>query len=222
MNNLEALKNAYHGETCFVLGTGPSLNKINFKLLRDKHLFGTNTFYRGIKKFGVMPTWYAVSDGFVWSEHGKLILEAFSGTLFLVDQAAAGFRSQCLPIGIPPILLTHLGYIWRDGRMSLDAEVGVYNGDSIVADIPLQVCYWMGFQQIILLGCDLDYSGDHRFDGLASENKNAPGLHGDFSKAIKSFEIIKETYEANGREIINCSPGTKLNVFEKADLENIL
>lgn len=40
------LKNRYPGQRCFVLGTGPSVNELDFDLLRDQYVFGCSLLFK--------------------------------------------------------------------------------------------------------------------------------------------------------------------------------
>ncbi|MCE7738384.1 MAG: DUF115 domain-containing protein [Candidatus Heimdallarchaeota archaeon] len=220
-----SLKNKYEGKRIFIVGTGPSLNKINFELIKDEILFGVNTLYRGYEKFGISPQYYACSDMHVWNAHDENLLSL--ETLLVLTGGAGGEYKANLNYyqavqKQEPILLTTLGYVFQ-GNFSTDLTKGVYNGDTIVIDICLQASLYMGFDKVYLLGCDCDYKdGKHRFDGLQTENIRGGGVTNHWEKSFKSYEISKLEYEKYGKEIINCTPNSKLNIFEKKKLEEII
>jgi len=114
-----------------------------------------------------------------------------------------------------------LGAIWESLHLSKNLSIGIYGGDTVIIDICLQVAYYMGFKEVYLLGCDCDYSGMHRFDGLDSENKNAPSLIGDFSRMFESYQVCKDAFEKDGRKIINATEGGHLEVFQRKSLKEI-
>jgi len=222
---LKRFRDIHKGERCFIVGTGPSLNKTNFSLIKDEIIFGVNTLYRGLSKFGIDCDYYAVTDFEVWQRHFKGIL-GLNTILFLSGGAAASYATQLeyfQPFQKSEVyLIRHLGSMWSSGRFSKDLSVGAYNGDTIIIDICLQAAYYMGFEKVYLLGCDCDYSGLHRFDGLVSENLGGSGVRGDWSKVFASYEICKRVYEENGREIINATVGGKLEIFKRERLEDIV
>ena len=59
---VKRFKDIHKGERCFIIGTGPSLNLINFNLIKDEIIFGVNTPHTGLPKFGITCDYYAVSD----------------------------------------------------------------------------------------------------------------------------------------------------------------
>jgi len=224
-DKLKKFKDIHKGERCFLIGTGPSLNKTDFSLIKDEILFGVNTLYKGLSKFSINCEYWAVTDPAVWQEHFENIL-GLDTTLFLSCDAGESYLSnknysQKFQKN-EPIIIRHLGFMWIDSRFSKDLSCGAYNGDTVIIDICLQAAYYMGFKEVYLLGCDCDYSGLHRFDGLKSENITTPAIEGDFSRIFKSYEICKKVYEKDGREIINATVDGKLEIFERKKLEDVL
>jgi len=56
------LKNISLDETMFVIGSGPSLNKIDLSLLKDLNTFGMNRQYVAFDEWGFSPKYYAIVD----------------------------------------------------------------------------------------------------------------------------------------------------------------
>ena len=224
IKRIRSLENKHKGERVFVIGTGPSLNKTDFSLIQDEILFGVNTLYRGHEKFNISPQYYACSDGKVWGAHDEKLLQ-LDTILFLTGNAAVSYQGninyyQALQRQ-DPLLLPFLGYVWH-GNFSTDLTRGTYNGDTIIIDICLQACLYMGFEKVYLLGCDCDYSGLHRFDGLQTENVHGGGVSNQWGKSFVSYAICKQTYEANSKEIINCTPDGKLEIFRREELKDVI
>lgn len=224
-SQIERFKNIHKGERCFVIGTGPSLNKMNFDLIKNEILFGVNTLYRGYKKFGINCRYYGVSDEVVWDNIDKEIL-ALDTVLFLCNGAAEHyFRRREYLKNLQkrePLLMMQRGFMWKENKFSKDITQGIYNGDTVVIDTSLQVAYYMGFKKVYLLGCDCDYSGMHRFDGSKTDKLAGGGVSGNWAPVFKSYEICKKVFEDSGREIINATVGGKLEIFKRQSLEEIV
>ena len=224
-NKLKKFKDIHKGERCFLIGTGPSLNKTDFSLIKDEILFGVNTLYKGLSKFNINCKYWAVTDIAVWEKHFAKIL-GIDTTLFLSGAAGRNYLFnkdyfQKFQTN-KPIIIRHLSLMWICNRFSKDLSFGAYNGDTVMIDICLQAAYYMGFNKVYLLGCDCDYSGLHRFDGLRSENITTPAIEGDLSRIFASYEICKKIYEKDSREIINATVGGKLEIFKRKKLEEII
>lgn len=224
-DRLKEFKNLHKGQRCFIIGTGPSLNKTNLSLIKDEVIFGVNTLYTGLSKFGIACDYYAVSDPLAWQNHFRSMLEI--DTILLLSGSAG--KSYLSNINYfqkfqkkEPIVIRQLGLMWSSKCFSKDLSVGTYNGDTVIIDICLQAAYYMGFKEVYLLGCDCDYTGGHRFDGSVADNLQGAGVRGEWSKIFASYEICKRAYEQDGREIINATVGGKLEIFRRQKLEDII
>jgi len=236
-SKLKKLKDIHKGQRCFIIGTGPSLNQTNLSLIKDEIIFGVNTLYAGLTKFGITCDYYAVSDGIMWRKHIKDIL-GVDATLFL--GAWAG-REYLQDLGLfrkykmnKPFVVRQLGWIQDSSCFSRDISRGHYVGTTVIIDMCLQVAYYMGFKEVYLLGCDCDNSGPLHFS-KAADPLNADGMEklrlvnpshilftDDWSRTFKAYEMCKKVYEADGREIINATVGGKLEVFKRKRLEDVI
>lgn len=216
---LLSLKDIHKGKTCFLLGTGPSLNNINFELIKDDILFGTNTLYKALHKYNIKPRYYCVSDDNVWDKHKDGILEVDSTIILSGNAGRSYLQEHKREKNI--LVLKDLGCIYHNGWKESDITKGTYWGYSIMVDICLQVAFFMGFETVVLLGCDCNYSGKQHFDGeVYSFQKEKLDEH--WKNAFTSYRFIKDVYEKNNRKIYNAGIESKLDIFEKKKLEEIL
>lgn len=221
MGDITQFKNLHEGKRCFIIGTGPSLNKTNLGLLKDEICFGVNTLYRGLDDFGIKCQYWAMGDDTIIANHSRNIMQNIDTTLF--SCSPGGNRSErqkndkCKEV----YNITFFG-LMLDGRFSTDISKGVYNGSTVIIDVCLQVAYYMGFSKVYLIGCDCDYSGMHRFDGSDSDVKVTKAIQGDFSEIFNAYEICKKNYESNSKEIINCTVGGKLEIFKRQNLKEVI
>jgi len=224
MKRILELKNKHDGERIFIIGTGPSLLKTNFDLLKNEILFGVNTLYRGYQKFNIYCEYYAVSDPKMPYLQDLLNLDT---QMFFGHGAMDNYISQLLNHEIEvkkvPLLLPLMGWMWQTPRnFSKDLVRGTFNGDTVIIDVCLQAAYYMGFDEVYLLGCDSDYSGQHSYNGMKTYNLQGNGVSGDWSKVFASYEICKKIFEESNRKIVNATVGGKLEIFERKSLEEII
>jgi len=123
-------------------------------------------------------------------------------------------------------VINQLGRIDVDGvfNFSKDIVMGHYERISVIIDLCLQIAYYMGFKEVYLLGCDCDYTGLQRWDGLMTENKGGYGLPdgaGEWEVVFKAYQKCKDVFEEDGRKIYNSTVGGKLEVFERRKLEDV-
>ena len=68
---LRSFKNKHLGERCFIIGNGPSLNKIDLNKFSNDVTFGSNAIFLKTEEMGFKPTYYMVEDLMSW---GRLSL----------------------------------------------------------------------------------------------------------------------------------------------------
>ena len=109
------------------------------------------------------------------------------------------------------------------GDFSKDLTVGSGGTGTVVIDIALQAIYYMGFEEVYLLGCDCDYTREHHFHGEPMWDPNIQKVMDRFTDMVfPAYEITKQAFEEDNRKIINCTVGCKLEIFERARLEDII
>jgi len=217
---LNKLRNKHKDERCFIIGTGPSLKKTNLSLINDEILFGVNTLYRGLKKFGINCQYWAVGDRKVFIEHYKPLL-SLNTTIFLGGHAGQEFLEKkqyyLKEAEIEPIVVKTLGRMNVWGKFGEDLTNGTYSGGNVVIT-SIQIAFHLGFKEVYLLGCDSTYKGSHHFDG----EKHSFQKERKWSYIFAAYELCKKTYENTGRKIYNSTVGGQLEVFERKSLEEVM
>lgn len=220
--SIQDFKNKHVGETCFIVGTGPSLNETNVKLLGNKIVFGVNALY----KSGIRCKYYAVADGEVYRVHIDS-LAAVDCVLFVDHNAYMIENDKRKALNSRQFPTVFIGgkptKVWEANTFLKDPTNGFYGGGTIVTSMCLPIVYYMGFSRVHLVGIDCDYTKGHRFDGSETENPNglAGGVYTDehWKIVFNVYEIFKREFELEGREIINSTVGGKLDVFRRQSLE---
>lgn len=107
-------------------------------------------------------------------------------------------------------------------EFSTDPSKYVVGGHTVIADICLQLAYYMGFKDVYLLGCDSDFSDKHHFDdSVIKVKKTNASIANDWSKIFKSYEIANKVYLKDNRNIYNATVGGRLEIFERRELEEL-
>lgn len=215
--NIQDFQDKHKGQTCFILGNGPSLNNVDVASLPDYPMFGSNRIYL---KDDARITYYSCVNPLVLNQYRSEI-EAFDAIKFLNEPYA-----------------TELDAVAIDTRLGIPvfnpANLPMWEGHTVTY-VLLQLAYYMGFTQAILLGLDHDY-GDkairpnlelvatgpdlYHFDPTYFSNNvrwNAP----DLQQSELAYRIAKLHWEGTGRRIINASAKTKLDVFEILPLRHL-
>jgi hypothetical protein len=102
--------------------------------------------------------------------------------------------------------------------------------------VALQILRHMGFSTVITLGLDHDYGVTQEEtaaqDGFVpSESLRAhfrpdyyesgKQVHINFEGLDRAYRLALEAFQEDGREILNASPGTKLDVFPQVDFDSL-
>ena len=62
ISKIEKLISSYHNiykeKRCFIIGNGPSLNKLDLTKLKDEFTFGVNAIYTNYDKMGFLPVYF--------------------------------------------------------------------------------------------------------------------------------------------------------------------
>ncbi len=237
-NKLKKLKNNFKGKRAFIIGNGPSLNKHDLSLLKDEYTFAVNGIFYKTEESGFKPTFYIVEDNFVMHDNiehinnfnceykffprnYKSIVENNKNTYFF--KMDTGYYNNFSPYYCIP-------------RFSPDASYKLYCGQSVTM-INIQLAYYLGFEEIYLIGMDHSYSipDSAKIDGamIESTEDDVNHFHPDYfgkgkkwhdphiDRVEKSYEYMKLVYEAKQRKIYNATIGGHLEVFERVDFDKL-
>jgi hypothetical protein len=186
---------------CLVIGNGPSLRDIPNEFLDKYPTFGGNRIY--IK---YVPTYYA-------SVCETDMLQFVDDINRLECQKYISTRWSAKVKGAIP--LRNSG-----GRnFSTDPLNHIHENKSIVI-VMLQLAYWMGYEQVGLIGVDHRYTGKLEQDHFSKHYlpvRKTKWRKWSTGETTESFKIAKQVFEDAGREIVNLTPNSALDVFRCED-----
>ena len=105
-----------------------------------------------------------------------------------------------------------------------------------VTYLALQVAYFMGFQQAVLIGVDHSFvdKGEPNRAEIRTAETDENHFHPDYfpkgsrwqlpdlPRSEVAFRLAREAFEAEGREIIDATAGGALEVFEKVEYDALV
>lgn len=238
-SSLKYLKNSANTKRCFIIGNGPSLTVKDLELLNDEITFAVNNIYSIFEKTKWRPTYYAICDPIArdttleyFRQHGKddIPWDDFAiRKLFLPEKIRNFVKSSKAEF----ISISYL-----DQHINSDSDFFMYSGNLIygsynlrtVVNFCINIAHYMGFKEIYLLGVDCNYSDPVQyFDGskniLLRGNNNLLNISRSVmleQGMINAYKYIKKKVNKDNVKIFNASRKTKLDVFEKVQLEKIL
>lgn len=221
---LEEFRDRHRGERCFVVANGPSLRDMDLSPLKGERTLGMNRIYRLAESTGWLPTYLVVIDIDVQIQQISDELRALSIPRFINWN---GRRH------VPPDPLTHYLKLTFRPRFSTDATRGMWGGHSVTYCC-IQLAYFMGFTEVVLIGKDHSY----RETGVpgqvvratgAESNHAVPGYYApgaawripDYKGEELAYTMAREAFERAGRRIVDATVGGKLQVFDKVDYQSL-
>jgi len=218
-------------ERCFIIGGGPSLNKMDLTLLRNEVTFGVNGIFLIFGKMGFKPTYYVVVDNLVCEDRASIINGLNGMTkLFPLERSNAIKRDPNTIFMLQEKAKHYPGF-------STDISKCIYGG-STVTYTNMQIAYYMGFKNVYLIGMDHNYVLPSQYEmdrvkNLPSEITNLEDDHNhfhpdyfghgfrwhdpDLDKMEAAYKKAKDIFEASGRKIYNATVGGKLEIFQRTD-----
>ena len=234
-DRLKDLREKYNGsDRCFVIGNGPSLNKLDMGLLADEVTFGVNGIFL---KDGFKPTFYVVEDHLV-AEDRKARIDELSG----VTKLFPSYLSYCFEEHPETIFYNHQPRksFPHGFDFSTDASEITYTGCTVVFSC-LQLAYYLGFKNIYVIGVDVDYqipedvkkTQDYNVEVLDMDSDDPNHFHQDYfgkgyrwhdpqaDKMVQSFREAENICSENGVKLYNATPGGKLEEFERINYNSL-
>ncbi len=224
VRKMAGLENRHRGQRCFLIGNGPSLRNTDLSLLRNEITFGMNRIYLAFDDMGFETTYYVAVN--------ELVMEQF----------ARDISALCIPKilywpGRKWIPMDEHTMFVRFGAPQTLFEPDIrkrLGPGATVTYIAMQIAFFMGFSQVILIGVDHSFQtqGDpHKQVVSEGEDPN----HFDpryFGKGVKwqlpdldtsemAYRVARGRFESAGREIVDATVGGKLDVFRKVEYTSL-
>lgn len=222
---IKELKNIHAGERCFIIGNGPSLNKMDLDPLKDEITFGLNRIYLLFDTIRFSTTYYVSVNKLLIEQCHNEIEEL--PMLKFISRRAKGYINNTDDV----IFLNTL--YPKSFSFTKDLTQKVHEG-ATVTYVAMQIAYYLGFDEVILIGVDHNFvtKGDPHKEVITEKydlNHFNPSYFGkgfkwnlpDLETSEKAYKLAKKYFEYDGRKIFDATVGGKLNVFEKIDYTSI-
>jgi hypothetical protein len=221
---MAAFRDLHRGQRCYILGNGPSLQQTDLRRLRDAVTFGMNRIYLHFPAMGFPTTYYVAVNTLV------------------IEQCAEDIRRLAMPR-----FITWRGRRWLRDRnvifldtdytgpqvFSTDLTRRVFEG-STVTFVALELAYYMGFAEVVLLGVDHSFAtqgppnvtvvstGEDR-DHFSTEyfGKGFRWQLPDLEASERAYRLARAAFEADGRRVLDATPAGKLTVFPKVEYASL-
>ncbi|MBK8010972.1 MAG: DUF115 domain-containing protein [Deltaproteobacteria bacterium] len=237
--SLRGFKDCHRGQRCFIIGNGPSLNKVNLALLENEVTFGVNGIFYKTEEMGFAPTYYMVEDSHVIRDNLERIKTyAKPRHRFFPSE----YRAMLPDIAEASFFLMNRGFYekkspnFRLPRFSADISDRIYCGQTVTY-MNFQLAYYMGFQRVYLIGVDFSYaiptSAIVEGTNITSTDDDPNHFHPEYfgkgkkwhdpqlDQVKKGYEFADLVFKWDGRQIFNATKGGELEVFERVDFDSL-
>jgi hypothetical protein len=202
MRSWNELSNLHKGEIVLVIGNGPSLNDVPLEFLNKYPSFGTNRIYL-LDDF--TPTYYVAVDPLAIKPSIDEIKQIDCLAKFISDPWHYRFDAYPLNSSVIPLF-------------SREPDKWIYEGYTVTY-VCLQIAFFMGFTTVLLVGVDHNYVEDGS-NYFTPEYNNGSDEWGptNLTQSGIAYKIAKTVFDDDGRRIVNLTPGSKLDVFERGEI----
>jgi hypothetical protein len=227
IRQLTAMKDAHRGERCFIIGNGPSLRNTDLTKLRGEFTFGMNRIYLLFTELGFHTTYFV------------------SVNYLVIRQCAAEIMSLPMPKFIPwscrrdldhpstdTIFLDLVGVKNKPGFYT-DPRKPIWHG-ATVTYTALQLAYFIGFEQVILIGVDHSFATSGPAGQVVESQGDDPNHFSknyfgkgfqwqlpDLETSEMAYRFAREAYEAAGRQVLDATVDGKLTIFSKVKYRSL-
>jgi len=222
-SRLELFRDQHRGERCVLVCNGPSLNRMDLGFLRNETVFGLNKIHLGLERFGFYPRYLvAVND--------KVIRQSAAAYRAMT---AIKFLSESCADAVPENAFTfHIRTEGLPDRFYRDIAEGVRGGHT-VTHAAFQIIRYMGFEEVIVIGMDHNFSSSGRpneelhMQGddpnhfspayFRDQKWDAPNL----AESEISYRVSRQVFEEEGRRIVDATLAGACDIFDKADYRSL-
>jgi hypothetical protein len=224
----ERYRSEYGHRRCFVIGNGPSLNKIDMTKLKDEVTIGSNGIYLNYKKMGFHPTFFTVVNYLIAEQMGPdILMNTESNHIYpsFLRRYFKDFQGQVI-------------YLNSESGFKASNDVTRWiSWQSTVTFFNLQIAYSLNCPEVYLIGVDNSYKPctggyDGKLIVQSSENDSNHFSANYFQKGFrwqqadtknmeKCYKLIYDMFASDNRKITNATPEGKLEVFPRVDYNSI-
>lgn len=224
IRQLANFKDIHLGKRCFIIGNGPSLKKTDLSKLRDEYTFGLNRIYLLFPELGFSTSYYLSINNLVIEQCAEEIRE-------LEIPKFISWRARKLIQPTQDMVFLHTTY--TGPGFASDARGRLWEG-ATVTYVALQLAFHLGFQQVILIGVDHNFSTQGKPNTtVVSQGADPDHFHPayfgrgfrwqlpDLDTSERAYLRARLAYENAGRQVLDATIGGKLTVFPKIDYASL-
>lgn len=232
---IKKLENKYAGKRCFVIGNGPSLTPSDLDMITGEISIASNKIFEIFSSTKWRPLFYFCLDPVCYSNNAVAIEHMECENKFI---RYYGEKNKELNKNMHYVCIGSERYVinisrYKKKNISIDCAKNFSRAFTITTTA-IEFAIYMGFKEIYLIGIDHNFPLSIDQKGKKKTNSNIKSHfyvvgNEDSRENFTYIDATTSCYEAyrdyaneNGITIKNASRNSKLEVFEKVLLEDIL
>lgn len=230
-NRIKKYCRIHEGERCFIVGNGPSLCVEDIERIANYPTFASNSIFKIYPQTDWRPTYYLCVDPTYIDYHREEIVKEVNSTKFI--SCRAEFPSGCNTERIFEYNKFKINK-WNDKSAFVKEDVSEYfSVGYTVTFTALQLAFYMGFKEIILIGVDFSYPIARNSKGkiVRTGIENSVHFYKDnikeqkynvfnYEGALQAYKAAYDYAEKENIKIYDATRNGKLEVFKKIVLED--
>jgi hypothetical protein len=225
------LHDKFRGQRAILMANGPSLTKMDLALLDREFVCTVNMGLRAAQQFVPHVAMHVVTDNNRYrkfaGEIETISRDAGIPYRFLSTGLQRAWARQRSDAAKPHFVLLH-NRSFLDRGPQTDLSKGICGGSTVLISAA-QILFFLGFREVYIIGCDLDYESEGKYFYTMSARDNAheadPAVMQrrlSMTRANAEFAIMRTFYERDGRKLFNAGLGGNLHALERCDLKQVL
>lgn len=203
--------NKYHGKRCFIVGTAPSIKKMDLTLLKNECTFVVNRGFLLEEQGLTEPTFYGIADKYAYQNYGDAIDPSRYQHSFVIGDIP--WSHKCSNVSFLNMYTRntvfkkiHKGFFQKDLNSPLSYS-------STVVLHMLQIAVWLGFKEIHFIGVDNNFSQPnmHFYKDTQGEKENMKRFKDPTLANSIAFEKAYRLLQKDGVSIYNSGIGGSLD-----------
>lgn len=222
---IQQYHNLHRGHRCFIIGNGPSLKQTDLTKLESEFTFGMNRIYLLFPELKFSSTYYVAINDLVIEQCAHEIAR-LPLPKFIAWHSHHHFKENSKD-------LIYLYTTFTGPRFSRDLTRRIWEG-ATVTNVALQLAFYMGFETVILIGVDHNFTDKGRANQtVVSSGDDQNHFSGNyFGKGFRwqlpdldtseiGYKLAGQAYHQSGRSILDATIGGRLNLFPKVEYNSL-
>ncbi|MGG3564211.1 6-hydroxymethylpterin diphosphokinase MptE-like protein [Neobacillus rhizosphaerae] len=231
-------KDIHIGESCFIIGNGPSLTGEDLNKIKNQISFSSNRINLFLDDTKWSPYYYTFIDARMAVNFFDEVYNMRKKQMFVVV-TDAGYSPLKKHFGKECVFLRSYHEHEKSGLPKFSEDLSEkLNTHGTVTYANIQLAIYMGFKNIYLIGVDNNYAINKQEDGSIEINKeligkdyfkesyynsieNAKQVPNNIYAMSQAYKSAKQYCDQRGVKIYNATRGGKLEVFPRVNFDDL-